>query len=166
MSDFEMALRLAKKHIRENRDSRGMGLLLLEQAVDGMAAAHAKVVAERDRLIEQRDKDRARMWEHIGASVSGDDLLVLQRSEAERDRLQQHTEESQAELAKHKQVARLLADQITYESKPCPDCNPDHIISPDPNCPRCGGKGYVRHSNDEFVAWAAKQVENQVAPEK
>ena len=46
MTDFELALALAKKHINENRDTRGMGLLLLEQAVDGMAAAHAEVVAE------------------------------------------------------------------------------------------------------------------------
>ena len=48
MTDFEQAMALAKKHIGENRDTRGMGLLLLEQAVDGMAAAHADAVAERD----------------------------------------------------------------------------------------------------------------------
>ena len=56
MTDFEQALALAKKHIGENRDTRGMGLLLLEQAVDGMAAAHADVVAERDSYREVAHK--------------------------------------------------------------------------------------------------------------
>ena len=64
-----------------------------------------------------------------------------------------------AEVVKFKYASSLLASQITYKSKACPDCNPDHVISPDPTCARCGGSGYIRYTDKEFVEWAVKEVE-------